>query len=174
MVRTCGLSIASALIALLPAAALAQAQAQPAPQSLGQFSDWEAFAYEGEQGKVCYVLSKPKQLRPADRDHGDVYFFITSRPAEGVRNEASVIVGYTFDENSTVTVDVDGTKFNMFTKADGAWVESPADEAQLLEAMRAGRQMSVHGRSSRGTDTTYDFSLSGVTASTNAILSECS
>lgn len=171
MFRSCGLFLASALIAWLPSAALAQDQ--PTPTPVGQFSDWEVFSYDAGQGKVCYILGKPKQLLPANRDHGDVFFFITSRPGEGVRNEASVIVGYSFEENSTVTVDIDGSKFDMFVKADGAWIENPADEAQLLAAMRAGRDMSISGRSSRGTSTTYRFSLSGVTASTDKMLSEC-
>jgi invasion protein IalB len=69
---------------------------------------------------------------------------------------------------------VDGQEFTMVTKEDGAWVESPAEEDQLVAAMRAGRQMTVKGRSHRGTDTTYTFSLSGVTASTNRIAEACS
>lgn len=146
----------------------------PEPKLLDQFNDWEAYAYDGANGRVCYMLSKPTQLRPSDRNHGDVYFFITSRPSEGVRNEASVLVGYSFMENSTVTVDVDGQKFQMFVDGDGAWVEDPAQEAALLAAMRAGRAMTVSGKSSRGTDTSYTFSLSGVTASSNRIAEECS
>ncbi|MEM0907210.1 MAG: invasion associated locus B family protein [Pseudomonadota bacterium] len=72
-----------------------------------------------------------------------------------------------------MTVDVDGKTFNLFTKDDGAWVEAPADEQSLVAAMKAGRSMTVKGRSARGTATTYTFSLSGVTAGTNRIASEC-
>ncbi len=67
-----------------------------------------------------------------------------------------------------MTVDVDGQEFSLFTKDDGAWVESPADEAQLVAAMRAGSRMTVKGQSARGTETTYTFSLSGVTAGSNS------
>ena len=44
-----------------------------------------------------------------------------------------------------MTVDVDGQKFAMFTKEDGAWVENAAEEASMLEAMRKGRAMPVSG-----------------------------
>ena len=147
--------------------------AQDAPTLLEQYNDWEAYRYDGGGQKTCYILSKPKTLSPSNRNHGDVFFFVTSRPAEKVFNEISVLVGYPFAPDSNVTVDVDGREFRLFTKEDGAWVESPAEEQQLFAAMKAGRAMSVKGRSARGTETTYTFSLSGVTASSNRLASEC-
>ncbi|WP_367192640.1 invasion associated locus B family protein [Amorphus sp. 3PC139-8] len=143
------------------------------PTLLQQYSDWEVYTYDGQNGKICYALSKPKDIQPSDRDHGDVFFFVSSRPQEGVKGETSILVGYTFKENSSVSVDVDGQKFTMFTKGDGAWMENPAQESTLLNAMRAGRAMSVSGQSSRGTDTSYRFSLSGVTAATNRLNEVC-
>jgi hypothetical protein len=162
-------SLAALLMILLPFSAAAQG----APTLLQQYSDWEAYKYEADGNTVCYALSKPKSLAPTNRNHGDIFFFISTRPEENVENEASLLVGYPFEEGSTVTASVDGEEFTMFTKEDGAWVESPAEEDQLVAAMRAGRQMIVKGTSHRGTDTTYTFSLSGVTASTNRIAQEC-
>lgn len=161
--------LAALVILLLPFSAAAQG----APQLLQQYNAWEAYRYESNGQVVCYILSRPQTLSPSNRNHGDVFFFVSNRPAQDVQNEASVLVGYPFEEGSTVTVDIDGQTFNLFTKDDGAWVESVADERQLVAAMRAGRQMTVRGRSSRGTDTTYTFSLAGVTAGTNRI-AECS
>jgi len=157
------------LLPLLPASAVAQ----DAPTLLQQYSDWEAYRYDGDGGTACYILSKPKTLAPTDRNHGDVFFFVTSRPQEEVFNEVSVLVGYPFAPDSSVNVDVDGQDFTLFTKEDGAWVEDEAAERELVAAMKAGRRMTVSGRSERGTDTTYTFSLSGVTAGTNRIEQEC-
>jgi hypothetical protein len=84
-----------------------------------------------------------------------------------------VIVGYSFKEQSSVSVDIDGNKFTMFTKNDGAWMANPTEERQLVGAMKAGRSMVVSGVSSRGTQTTYTFSLSGVTASISAADKAC-
>ncbi|RAI03332.1 hypothetical protein DLJ53_02100 [Acuticoccus sediminis] len=161
-------SIAALILILFPLSASAQV-----PQLLQQYGDWEAYRYEANGKTTCYVLTKPKTLAPPNRNHGDVFFFLTTRPGDDVTNEASVLVGYPFAPDSTVTVDIDGREFTMFTKDDGAWVESPADEAQLVAAMRAGSRMTVKGKSARGTETTYTFSLSGVTAGSDRISSGC-
>lgn len=149
------------------------AQAQD-PTLLGTHGDWEAYRFEANGQVTCYILSKPTKLLPTNRKHGDVFFFLTARPAENVTSEPSVLVGYPFKPDSQVTVDVDGKKFQLFTKEDGAWVESSADEQQLVAAMRAGRRMTVSGTSARGTNTEYEFSLSGVTAGSNRLTSGCS
>lgn len=155
--------------ALLPGAALAQ----NAPELVQTFSAWEAYRYEGDGQVTCYLLSKPTKMEPQRLNHGDVFFFLTTRPGEAVENEASVMVGYPFATDSQVTVTVDGKSFRMFTKEDSAWVESTAEEQQLVAAMKAGSNMTVSGRSERGNETTYTFSLSGVTAGSNSISNGC-
>lgn len=135
-----------------------------APKLVKQFKDWGVYSFSGQKGKVCYVLSQPREKLPADRNHGDVFFFVSTRPGEGVVAEPSVIVGYTFKSDSKVTVTIDGSKFSMFTQGEGAWIETAGDESKLIAAMRAGSNMKVVGQSTRGTSTTYTYSLSGVTA----------
>jgi invasion protein IalB len=53
----------------------------------------------------------------------------------------------------------------MFTRGDSAWLENPAEEAAVVDSMRSGKNMSLIGFSRRGTQTSYVFSLSGVSAS---------
>lgn len=158
------------LVALVLTGASAQAQT---PTLIGTNSDWQTYSYGGAKGKVCYALSKPTKLTPSDRNHGDVFFFVSNRPGENVNNEPSVIVGYPFKEQSSVSVDIDGKAFTMFTKNDGAWMANPTEERQLITAMKAGRSMVVNGMSSRGTQTSYSFSLSGVTAAITAADKAC-
>ncbi len=122
---------------------------------------------------MCYIHSAPEELIPSNLRHGEVSFFIRTSPAEGIDNEANFVVGYPFKENSTVTVDVDGQKFEMFTQGDSAWLLNAAEEPQLLAAMKAGKKMTVSGVSRRGNGTTYNYSLSGVTAATAKIVAEC-
>lgn len=168
-------SLALGLLALAAVAVAGEsrAQDQPSPTLIDQFGDWELYVYGEGDRRICFVLSRPERLEPPERDHGDVFFFLTSRPAEGIASEASVIVGYEFAPDSTVGLDIDGQEFTMFVDKDGAWLEQPADEQRVLAAMRAGRSLVVTGRSSRGTNTRYTFSLSGVTASTNAMRQQC-
>ncbi len=145
------------------AASSVSATAQ-APKLVKQHKDWGVYSFTGQKGKVCYILSQPREKLPADRDHGDVFFFVSTRPGENVQAEPSVIVGYTFKSDSKVTVTVDGADFSMFTQGEGAWIENSGDESKLVEAMRAGTNMKVKGESTRGTETVYTYSLSGVTA----------
>lgn len=163
-------TLIAGLVGLIVSSAAAFAQT---PTLLKQHKDWAAYSHAGGSGKVCYALTKPVEMLPGDRNHGDVFFFVSSRPSEGVSAEPSLLVGYPLKEGSNVVADVDGTKFNLFTKGDGAWVENAATEAQLIAAMKAGRQMTLSGQSSRGTNTSYKFSLSGVTAAINDAAAAC-
>ena len=160
--------LSAALFVVSAGAAVAQS-----PSSLGKFNDWSAWSYAGTKGKVCYIHSSPAEQIPNNLRHGDVSFFIRTSPGEGIANEANFVVGYPFKENSTVTVDIDGQTFTMFTQGDSAWLLNAAEEPKLLAAMKAGKKMTVSGISRRGNDTTYNYSLSGVTAASNKIISEC-
>jgi hypothetical protein len=72
-----------------PAAA---APAQPAgPVLLGTFGEWGAYAADASgKGRVCYVLSKPKERLPKDLKRDDAFLFISARPADGVHNEIQI------------------------------------------------------------------------------------
>ncbi|MEM1365783.1 MAG: invasion associated locus B family protein [Pseudomonadota bacterium] len=148
---------ASVLLTAFAGAANAQAT------QFKQHRDWGAYSYQASGAKNCFVLSKPTAKRPAERDHGDV-FFMVARKADGSGFEPQFRAGYSFAENSEVKVNVDGKVFTMFTQGDGAWLRNKAEEPTLVSAMRAGRAMKVDATSRRGTNTSYDYSLSGVTA----------
>ena len=139
------------------------------PTKIKEFKAWGAYSYKLDGNRICYVLSVPKDKKPADRDHGDIFFLVSQKPGQNVAYEPQVEVGYPFKDGSKVTVDIDGKTFVMFTKGRNAWVENAAQEPELVQAMRAGRSMSVSGESRRGTGTSYTFSLSGVTAALKEI-----
>jgi invasion protein IalB len=88
--------------------------------------------------------------------------FISSRPADKVSNEVSIIIGYPFKPNSEATVDIGSTSFALYTQQDGAWIKNAAEEAHMVEAMRAGQSAVVKGASAKGTRTTDTFSLRGL------------
>lgn len=164
---------AAGITAVLLLAGTIAADAQQSPLLLVQSKDWSAVTAGAQKSKVCYALSKPTKLEPSSLNHGDVFFFVSTRPGENVRNEPSIQVGYNFKEGSRVSVDVDGSKFSLFTRGDGAWVETPAEEAKLVDALKRGRTLAVGGTSGRGNATTYAFSLAGVSAAIDAIAKEC-
>lgn len=156
--------------------ALAQGAAKPS--LVGTFNDWTMWSYTGNyngngEGKVCYIYSEPEKMQPEKLDHGRVSFSVTISPTQGVGNEANFVAGYALKEQSPVTIEVDGKKFTMFTQGDSAWLVNKEDEPQLLAAMKAGKSMVVKATSRRGNQTTYNYSLSGVTAASDKMMSEC-
>jgi hypothetical protein len=54
--------------------------------------------------------------------------------------------------------------FTLFSRGNSGWVENAAEEPQLVAAMKAGTSMTVKAISRRGTNTSYSYSLKGVTA----------
>ena len=175
-------SIAVLVLALaVPASAFAQqgrhAQAAAAgqPTLLGQYAEWAAYTGNSNGRKVCFALAKPasSETRPPNRPRDPAFLFVSSRPAENVRNEVSVVIGYSFRPSSDATIEVAGAKFAMQTQADGAWIKNAAEEARLVEAMRKAPDLIVRGTSAKGTETTDRYSLKGVGQAIDRVAQEC-
>lgn len=159
-------TLLSATAILLAATAAGQAQS---PTRMNQHNAWGAYSYDDTNGKVCYVLSVPTSAEPTNVNHGDNFFLISQRPGQNVTYEPQAMMGYALRENSKVAVTVDGREFTLFTRGNSAWVENASEEPTLISAMRAGSNMTVSATSGRGTNTTYSYSLAGVTAALNEI-----
>ncbi|MPZ36408.1 MAG: hypothetical protein GEV13_36590 [Rhodospirillales bacterium] len=153
------------------AAAAAPAQ----PTLLGQYGDWGAYTAAPDGKKVCFTLAKPKSssTTPAGRNRDPAYVFISTRPAENVRNEISAIVGYPLRQASDATAEVGTTKFAMYTQNDGAWIKNVAEEERLVDAMRKGAELTIKGTSTRGTHSTDVYSLMGLTQAMDRAVEEC-
>lgn len=165
-------SIGFSLVLALAASVAAAPVFAQTPTRIKQNNAWGSYSHQGSGGKTCYILSMPTEKLPSDRDHGDVFFMLAQHPGQATMLEPQFVVGYAFKDNSKVTLEIDGKKFSMFTRGNHAWMDNPAEEPMVVEAMRAGREMMLSGESRRGTQTTYRYSLSGVTASLQDI-SEC-
>ena len=172
MIRKIASSFLMAAAAALLAGSPAHAQAQD-PKPLGEFQDWAAYTYESDSGPVCYIVSQPTDWEPKNVNRGPIFFLITHRPSDRVRNEVNTIIGYPFKEGSNATVTVGDRSFELFTSGDGAWADTADRDRQIVEAMKAGSTMSLKGLSWRGTETRDRYSLSGVTNAMNRIDAEC-
>jgi len=151
------------------------APGQPQPQLLGQYGDWGAYAATPGGRKICFVIAKPAnaQTTPPNRPRNPIYFFITTRPSENVRNEVSTVVGYALKPNSDATAEVGGTTFTMYTQNDGAWIKNVAEEARMVDAMRKGSDLVIKGVSGRGTQTSDTYSLKGLAQALDRVAQEC-
>ena len=158
MVRTlCGAALAlSAQVAV----------AQESNNRVATKTDWSVFTEESP--KECWGVSSPRETvnsrdgQPVSVRRGDILLFVTFRP--GAAGEVSFTGGYPFAGGSTVSINVDGTTFELFTDGEWAWPGTKEDDAALLAAMKKGASAVLTARSGKGTQTKDTFSLRGFTA----------
>ena len=145
------------------------------PALIGQFGVWGAYTATPNGKKVCFVLAKPSSSKtdPPNRPRDPAYAFISTRPAEKVVNEVSVMIGYPLKPGSESTMEVGGAAFAMYTQGDGIWIKNAAEEERMVDAMRKGADVTVKGVSTRGTETTDVFSLKGLSQALDRLAQDC-
>ena len=140
---------------------------------LGVFKEWTAQTYTLDGLTVCMMWSQPEKAEGNYTARGEIYIFVTHRPAEAKLNEIRFEAGYPFKPASEVAVTIGDQDFTFATDSSTAWSASSAQEESMVKAMRAGRSMVVEGMSKRGTQTTDTYSLQGFTAAHKAISKAC-
>ena len=159
----------------------AKPEAKPAaaggaePTLIGQFGTWGAYTATPNGKKVCFALAKPSSSKtnPPNRPRDPAYAFVSTRPAEKVVNEVSVMIGYTLKPGSESTLEVGGAAYAMYTQGDGIWIKNAAEEERMVEAMRKGAEVTVKGMSAKGTETTDVFSLKGLAQALDRLAQDC-
>ena len=152
------------------------AVAQESTNRVAANTDWSVFVEENP--KECWSVSKPKStVNTRDGEvannvtRGEILLFVSFRP--GATGEVAFTGGYPFAEDSTVSVKVGGSEFQLFVDGEWAWTRSPEDDAAIIAAMKAGADAVVTGVSSRGTKTEDTFSLIGFTAAVEDAAARC-
>ncbi|RQH10175.1 invasion associated locus B family protein [Bradyrhizobium sp. RP6] len=158
-----------------PAASPAAVAGGAEPTLIGQFGTWGAYSATPNGKKVCFALAKPSSSKtnPPNRPRDPAYAFVSTRPAEKVNNEVSVMIGYALKPGSESTVEVGGASFAMYTQGDGLWIKNAAEEERMVEAMRKSADLVVKGVSAKGTETTDTFSLKGLAQALDKIAHDC-
>jgi invasion protein IalB len=186
-------SISAALLCASASHALAQANpkgsaAKPAatkpevaaaggsePALIGQYGTWGAYMATPNGKKVCFALAKPSSSKtnPPNRPRDPAYAFISTRPAEKVVNEVSIMIGYVLKPGSESTVEVGGAAYAMYTQGDGLWIKNAAEEERMVDAMRKAADVTVKGVSAKGTETIDVFSLKGLSQALDRVAQDC-
>ena len=158
-----------------PTPAAVKPVADDEPKLLGEYGEWRAFTASPNGKKLCFALARPgsSQTDPPNRPRDPAYLFISTRPAERVKDEISLIIGYPIKPNTEVTAAVGPASFALPTQEDGAWVKNAPDEAKMVEAMRKGSDVVMKGESGKGTKTTDTFSLKGIAQALERVGREC-
>lgn len=158
-----------------PAAVPAAVAGGAEPTLIGQFGTWGAYSATPNGKKVCFALAKPSSSKtnPPNRPRDPAYAFVSTRPAEKVNNEVSVMIGYALKPGSESSVEVGGAAFAMYTQGDGLWIKNAAEEERMVETMRKSADLVVKGVSAKGTETTDTFSLKGLAQALDRISQDC-
>jgi hypothetical protein len=180
----------------LPCTAFAAAKKQPEkppekaasdkPLLVATFGDWGVYQTKSGKGRICYTLAQPKERLPANLQRDAGYAFISDRPAEGVRNEISFIMGFDVagagdagadPKKKTVAKDavavVGDQSFDLLPKGANLWVKNAAKEGQLIDEMRKGVKLIVKAASKRGNATSDSYSLSGFSQALDRVQKDC-
>jgi hypothetical protein len=161
--------------AAAPPAAAAAAAGGAEPTLLGQYGTWGAYSATPAGKKVCFALAKPSSSKtnPPNRPRDPAYAFVSTRPAEKVINEVSIMIGYQLKPGSESTLEVGGASYAMYTQGDGLWIKNAAEEDRMVDAMRKSADVTVKGMSAKGTETIDTFSLKGLSQALDRIAQDC-
>jgi len=141
-------------------------------------TDWSVFVEDSPQ--ECWGVSKPKESslkdsngNPTQGRRGEILLFVFYRPGASVQGQVAFTGGYPFADGSTVSMDIGGTTFQMFTQGEWAWPATPEDDTRIVAAMKRGAGAVLTGRSGRGNVTTDSFSLLGFSAAIEEAAKRC-
>jgi hypothetical protein len=156
-------------------AAAAAAAGGAEPTLIGQFGTWGAYTATPNGKKVCFALAKPSSSKtnPPNRPRDPAYAFVSTRPAEKVTNEVSIMIGYALKPGSESSLEVGGASYAMYTQGDGLWIKNAAEEERMVEAMRKAADVTVKGVSAKGTETIDTFSLKGLSQALDKLAQDC-
>lgn len=157
-----------------PAAAPAAAGSAE-PNLIGQFGTWGAYAASPNGKKVCFALAKPasSKTNPPNKPRDPSFAFVSTRPAEKVTNEVSIMIGYQLKPGSEGSIEVGGARYAMYAQGDGLWIKNAAEEGRLVDALRKGSDAVVKGTSAKGTETTDTFPLKGLAQALDKLAQTC-
>lgn len=162
-----------AAFALAGAVLLTSAAQAQGVKLIGDFRDWSSYSTTDGAGTLCFALSKPKSVTPTPPGYTQGYLYLSHRPTENIINELNIVAGFAFAPGAPATLSVGGQVFDLFTENDAAWLLNPGQGDALAAAIRAGSTLVIQGTSAQGVEVTETFSLSGATAASKAIDTEC-
>ncbi len=140
--------------------------------SIGTFGEWGVYETQGKS-KTCYALAQPKTREPGKVKRDAAYIFISYRPAENVKNEISIIMGFVMKDGGEAQAAIGDDEFGLIAKGSNAWIKNPAEESRFIDAMKKGSKLIVKASSTKGKVTTDTYPLAGLSQALDKVRKEC-
>ena len=140
-------------------------------------TDWSVFVEDNPT--ECWGVSTPKESvnsrdgRVVAVNRGQTLLMVFYSPSAGANGQVAFTGGYPFAAGSTVSVEIAGSTFELFTEGEWAWPATTDDDSTIITAMKRGANAVLAGRSGRGTNTKDTFSLLGFTAAVEDAAKRC-
>jgi invasion protein IalB len=159
------LATAMALVALapalLPAQAAVAADKAAGVTRLGGSGGWDAYLDQGANGKICFLIGKPKRVEGGRAKQDEVRMSVTHRPRDHAENVVNFILGFRAKKDSDAALEVDGRKFALFTDKDGAWARDSATDRAVVMAMMRGKSATIKAEPEHGKPGIDSYDLAG-------------
>lgn len=161
-----------------PSAAKPAATAQPGGGAgqvvqVATSGDWSVYTARAGKSKVCYALSQPKERLPAGLNRDPGYLFVSFRPAENVKGELALVMGFGTKEGAGGEAVIGETSFALLSKGPHVWLKNTAEEPNVVTAMERGQTLIVKIQSGRGNKTSDKYSLAGFSNALARARKEC-
>ena len=140
-------------------------------------ADWSVHTVDNP--RQCWAVSQPieevntRDGRLVSVKRSDILLYVSYIPESGIKGQISFTGGYPYDAGSSVDVNIDGARYQMFTSDEWAWAPTDEVDKKMIQAMKRGAKAILTGRSSRGTKTEDTFSLKGFTAAVEDASKRC-
>ncbi len=151
---------------LLTAAGLYFLTALPAHaedvSKLATLIDWSLYTDSKSPHQFCFVTSEPKSSEPADTAREAPRIYVSAWPAEGIKSQISVRLGFPPKKAGEISASVAPASFKLFSADERAFVQDPTQELKLVEAMTKGSKLTVSATTATGAAVTDTYSLTGL------------
>ena len=143
-----------------------------APELIYTRKDWSVWQQDVDGETICYAATEATDKAPKSADHGDVWFYVTSWESGAARGQPSLKVGYDLREDLPSKARIGRSSWTMFGAKREAFTHDD-DDPKLVRALKRGRELRVEAVSSRNTQVTYHFSLSGSSDAIDRAARQC-
>ena len=143
-------------------------------KSIGKFKDWETFAVNENNNKICFAQSIPILRAPKKFERNPSRLFVSFRPIEDIKDEVSTTSGYSFQKEKIVKAKSGKKTFDFFAQENFAWILDTEEEQKFIQAMKKASRVMIIGRTDKGKQTIDHYSLMGFSKAYTTAKKNCS
>ena len=143
-------------------------------KSIGKFKDWETFAVNENNNKICFAQSIPILRAPKKFERNPSRLFVSFRPIEDIKDEVSTTSGYSFQKEKIVKAKSGKKTFDFFSQENFAWILEDEEEQKFIKAMKKASRVMIIGRTDKGKQTIDHYSLMGFSKAYDTAQKNCS